>query len=125
MTKLFRMAFSPRRLAAVLFLFAFAFTVSAQRQMEKLGRGVVAIHNSAAQVYVSWRLLATDPDGTSFNVLRSANGAVPVQINSQLVTNTTDFLDTSATLTISNAWFIQPVVDRKSTRLNSSHRCIS
>jgi autotransporter-associated beta strand protein len=77
--------------------------------MEKLGRGVVAIHNSASQVYVSWRLLATDPDGTGFNVLRSANGAAPVQINSQLVTNTTDFLDTTATLTISNAWFIQPV----------------
>jgi len=40
---------------------------------------------------VSWRLLATDPDGTGFNVLRSANGAAPAQVNSQLITNTSDF----------------------------------
>jgi hypothetical protein len=58
---------------------------------------------------VSWRLLATDADGAGFNVLRSANGTAPVQINSGLITNTTDFLDTTATFTVSNAWFIQPV----------------
>src|ERR1035441_4180222 len=109
MTKFFRTIFAPPRFVVVLFLFFFAGTASAQRQMEKLGRGVIAMHSSTSQVYVSWRLLATDPDGTGFNVLRSANGAAPVQINSQLVTNTTDFLDTTATFTISNAWFIQPV----------------
>ena len=30
----------------------------AQRQMEKLGRGVVALHSATSQAYVGWRLLA-------------------------------------------------------------------
>jgi hypothetical protein len=33
----------------------------AQRQMENLGRGVVALHSATSQAYVSWRLLVTDP----------------------------------------------------------------
>ena len=107
------------RLIAAGILLASVFPACAQRQMEKLGRGVVAIHNSTSQVYVSWRLLATDPDGTGFNVLRSANGASPVQINSQLVTNTTDFLDATATLTVSNAWFIQPVFNGATQALSA------
>lgn len=32
------------------------------RQMEQLGRGVVAIHQGEGKVFVSWRLLGTDPD---------------------------------------------------------------
>src|ERR1017187_8417466 len=94
---------------AVISLCLLTVTASAQRQMENLGRGVIVLHKSTSQAYVTWRLLATDPDGAGFNVLRSANGAAPVQINSSLITNTTDFLDTTATFTISNAWFIQPV----------------
>src|SRR6266568_9292890 len=42
----------------------------AQRQLEKLGRGVVAIRQSSTQVYVGWRLLGTDPDDTRFNLYR-------------------------------------------------------
>jgi hypothetical protein len=34
----------------------------AQRQMENLGRGMVAINQGKGKVYVGWRLLATDPD---------------------------------------------------------------
>jgi autotransporter-associated beta strand protein len=101
-------------------LFAFVLPASAQRQMENLGRGVIALKKSSSQIYVSWRLLATDPDGTRFNVLRSANGAVPVQINSQLVTNTTDFLDTTANLTVSNAWFVQPVFNGVTQTLSAA-----
>ena len=34
---------------------------SAQRQMEKLGRGVVAIDQGDGKVYLGWRMLGTDP----------------------------------------------------------------
>jgi rhamnogalacturonan endolyase len=49
-----------------------AFGTSAQplRWMEKLDRGVVAVHQSDGRVFVSWRLLATDPNDVSFNVYR-------------------------------------------------------
>ena len=45
---------------------------SAQYQMERLSRGVIAVRTSATQVYVGWRLFGNDPAGIGFNVYRSA-----------------------------------------------------
>jgi rhamnogalacturonan endolyase len=45
----------------------------AQAQMENLGRGVVAIHEPDGRVFVSWRLLATDPEGVAFNLYRKSD----------------------------------------------------
>ena len=45
--------------------------VVAQRQMEYLDRGVVALNKGNNQLYVSWRFLATDPDNIAFNVYRA------------------------------------------------------
>src|SRR6478736_3860485 len=82
----------------------------AQRQMEKLGRGVVVLHSATSQAYISWRLLATDPSDIGFNIYRSANGAAGVLLNTNgSIYTTTDFLDTTANFTISNAWYIVPV----------------
>lgn len=39
------------------------------KQMEKLDRGVVALTTSAG-VFISWRLLGTEPEGVRFNVYR-------------------------------------------------------
>ena len=50
------------------------------RQMEKLGRGLVAIHQDDGKVYVGWRLLGSDPDGIGFNVYRSSDGGAPVKL---------------------------------------------
>jgi len=83
---------------------------NAQRQMEKLGRGVIALRTGTSSAYVGWRLLATDPESIGFNVLRSVNGGAPVQINTALVTNTTDYADTTVNFANSNSWFIQPVI---------------
>ena len=47
----------------------------AQRVMEKLDRGVVAIHQPDGRVWISWRLLASDPAGVAFNVYRTTAGA--------------------------------------------------
>ena len=44
-------------------------SVLAQRQTEKLQRGVVAVKSDRG-VFVSWRLLGTDPDSVAFNVYR-------------------------------------------------------
>src|SRR3972149_2893210 len=44
--------------------------VSLPRQMENLDRGVVAVHSTATDVYVGWRLLGTDPSGIAFNLYR-------------------------------------------------------
>jgi len=78
--------------------------------MEKLGRGVVAIHQSDGKVHVGWRLLGTDPDGIGFNVYRSAGGGGPVKLTPRPLTTATEFVDGSADLGRANAYFVRPVV---------------
>lgn len=56
-------------------IFVFVAEASPQRQMEKLGRGVVAINQSGGKVYVGWRLLGTDRRDIAFNVYTVINGS--------------------------------------------------
>lgn len=100
------------RSCAVLFLSLVLPIVSAhgQRQMEKLGRGVVAIRTSSTQVYVGWRLLGNDPEDIGFNLYRaSASGTT------QLLTNfkdTTNYVDTPPSLsTTEYSYYVKPVVN--------------
>lgn len=90
-----------------------------QRQMEKLGRGIVAVRTGTTSAYVGWRLLGTDPENISFNLLRSANGATPVQLNGALITTSCNFNDTTINFAVSNAYFIQPVVSGVTQNLSA------
>jgi len=85
----------------------------AARVMENLDRGVVAVRNSASNVFVSWRLLGLDPEGIAFNVYRSLNGAAPVKLNAAPLTGGTNYTDTTATRTATAAfsYTVRPVVD--------------
>jgi len=64
--------------------------VNTPRQVEFLTRGLVAVRKTASTVYMSWRMLGTDPTNVAFNVYR--NG---VKITSSPITNSTNYLDTS------------------------------
>jgi rhamnogalacturonan endolyase len=86
-------------------------TVYAQRIMENLGRGVVAINKGNGNVYISWRLLGTDPDSIGFNIYRSTSGESPVKLNSAIIDSTTDFSDKNVDMTKDNSWFIKPVLN--------------
>ncbi|HEX5218031.1 MAG TPA: autotransporter-associated beta strand repeat-containing protein [Verrucomicrobiae bacterium] len=94
----------------VLALLAFLPAAVAQRQMEKLGRGIVAVRAGPGSAYVGWRLLGTDAENVGFNLLRSANGGALVQLNGALITSSCNFTDNSINFAVSNAYFIQPVV---------------
>ncbi len=83
---------------------------NAQRQLEPLGRGLVAVRYATNRVYVGWRLLATDPEDIAFNLYR-VTGAVTNKLNSWPLTNTTDFIDTNANLSLTNSYFVRPVID--------------
>ena len=72
------------------FFIMLSFTGNTQRLMENLGRGVVAIRTSASEVFISWRLLGTDPDGTSFNLYRDNT-----KINSVPIIGATNYIDNS------------------------------
>jgi rhamnogalacturonan endolyase len=85
--------------------------VFAQRQMEKLGRGVIAMRTNSTQVYIGWRMLGTDPENIGFKLYRVASGVTNVLNGGNLLTNTTDFVDTPPSLTVANTYFVQPVTN--------------
>lgn len=101
----------PRFLIRVFVLLALALPAFAQRQMEKLGRGVIAIKSSSTQVYVGWRLLGNDPEDVAFNLYRAANGGASVKLNGAALTATTDYTDTPGSLsTTAYTYSVRPVV---------------
>src|SRR5262245_66329584 len=74
--------------------------------MENLGRGVVAVRSTTTVVFVSWRLLGTDPSDTSFNLYRSTGGGDAVLLNATPIVNTTYFADQKADITKANRYFV-------------------
>ena len=82
----------------------------APRQMENLGRGVVALKTGEQQVFVSWRLLGTDPAALAFNLYRVAGTAPPRKLNQQPLAGPTHFIDTTFDPTQANAYLVRPVL---------------
>jgi rhamnogalacturonan endolyase len=84
---------------------------SAQRYMEKLDRGVVAINQGDGKVYVGWRMLGTDPNDIAFHLYCSTDCGDPIKLNSQPIIQSTNFVDTGVDLKHSNSYFVRPVVN--------------
>ena len=67
----------------------------AARQMERLGRGVVALRQDDHTVFVSWRILGTEAADLAFNLYRITDAGTPQRVNAAplLVSN---FVDANA-----------------------------
>jgi len=76
---------------------------------ERLDRGVIARPIGDGKVYVGWRLLASDPDGVAFNVVRRAEGGDPLRLNERPIRQTTDFVDETAPKGKRCVWSVVPV----------------
>jgi len=96
---------------SLLFLLFSTAAVFGQRQMEKLGRGVVALRKGDDTVYVGWRLLGTDPDNISFNLYRKSGSKNKVRVNKLPITKTTDFADTESDPGQINAYSVRPIIN--------------
>jgi len=81
--------------------------------LEKLERGVVALQTAPAQVYVGWRLLATDTPDVAFHVYRAQAGSpqAPVRLTSEPLRRTTDFVDTTAPTNGAFHYIVRPVAN--------------
>lgn len=66
-------------------------TIQAQRQVERLDRGLVAVKVNNG-VFLSWRVFGTDPKDVSFNIYR--NGT---KVNSNPITGATNMNDAAGT----------------------------
>lgn len=69
-----------------------AAAVPSQRQMENLTRGIVAVETCDDEVYIGWRLFATDPESIAFNVYRLAGGSAPVRLNAVPLSRATNYV---------------------------------
>ena len=85
----------------------------AQRQMENLTRGIVAIKQPDKSVYVCWRLFGTDPQTIAFNLYRIAASSEPVKVNPKPITDSTNYIDRGADLEKPLQYFIRPILDGK------------
>ena len=100
-------------------LLAFAITSNAQskksnlRQMEKLGRGVVAVVQDDGKIFVGWRMLGTDEDDIAFNLYRATDAGEAVRLNDKPISDVTFFIDDKADLRKSNAYFVRPIIKKK------------
>src|SRR4051812_8773542 len=71
---------------------------SAQRQMEKIDRGVVAINEGDGKVFVSWRLLADDPPDVRFYLYRQLGDERPQIVTKEPIELKTNFVNTGVPL---------------------------
>lgn len=109
---------SLKRIFKITFAFSIAITILTtaafgQRMMERLDRGLVAIKKEDGNVFVSWRLLANDPDGISFNLYRSVGNNSPQKINDKPLTKGTNYEDIHFPKDQKVAYFVKDVINNK------------
>jgi rhamnogalacturonan endolyase len=97
----------------IISLLLYGLQAKSQRQMENLGRGVVAVHKGNDAVYVGWRMLGTDPENIAFNLYRKTGDSKAVKLNSKPITASTDFTDTHADAARVNVYSVRPVLNGK------------
>jgi rhamnogalacturonan endolyase len=81
--------------------------------MEKLGRGVIAVHQGGGKVFVSWRLLGTDPEAVAFNLYRASGDGKPVKLNGEPLTKATHFEDAGVEFAKPVRYFVRAVIGGK------------
>ena len=77
----------------------------AQRRMENLDRGLVAVKTGNG-IFLSWRVLGTDPKDVAFNIYR--NGT---KVNTSPVTGATNMVDASGST--SSNYTVRPIIGGK------------
>jgi len=103
---------SIKRLLLLILLISIAPTVIfAQRKMEKLDRGVVAVRNSTGNFFVSWRYFATDAENTQFNLYAKKTGAAGfAKLNNAPLTNT-NYSTTSSLINTGTQLYVTAVIN--------------
>ena len=81
----------------------------AVRQMETLGRGIVAVDRGDGSVFVSWRLLATDAANVGFDLYRKSAGGTATKLNSTPITAGTNFVDATPDPAPGTTYFVNAV----------------
>jgi rhamnogalacturonan endolyase len=98
---------------AITVLLLLTTTASAQRQIEKLGRGVIAVNQGDGKAFVSWRLLGTEPDNIAFNVYRTTGNSQPAKLNAQPLTKGTCYQDSGVDFSQPVSYTVRAILNGK------------
>ena len=79
-----------------------------ERIEEKFNRGIIAVEDDNKNVYISWRLLKSDPIDVAFDIYRG-NDNSSVKLNRSPISTTTDFVDKNARNNSSDKYWVIPV----------------
>lgn len=80
----------------LLFSIVLFLLVNVSQGLEKLDRGVIALTRNDGNVYIGWRLLASDPSDISFDVLRCSEPMGEYEkVNNSLIKDSCNFTDTN------------------------------
>jgi rhamnogalacturonan endolyase len=85
----------------------------AQRLMENLDRGIIAIHTDSDSVFISWRMLGTEPDEISFNLYRKRDMEKPVRLNKKPIFESTNYVDGKVDLSTDNTYYVRAILNGK------------
>lgn len=94
----------------------------AQSQVEYLSRGLIGVHARTGQVFLSWRLLATDPDPIAFNVYRALDQSAPIRLNATPIGDVCHFVDEQAALKQPTVYSVRTVVGGEETSTSAPVR---
>ncbi len=97
----------------IILLISLVSAAPAQRQMENLTRGIVAVKQTDGGVYVGWRLFGTDPQTIAFNLYRISGTDGPVKVNEMPITGATNYVDKETNTNQLLQYFVRPVLNGK------------
>ena len=83
----------------------------AQRQFEKLNRGIIAVPSRSDSTLVSWRLLATDLKNIQFHCYRQTDGGAAKRLTSKPISNATCYFDRTVDFAKLNSYYVRAVVN--------------
>jgi rhamnogalacturonan endolyase len=93
----------------------------AQRQMEYLNRGLVALNQGGGKVFISWRMLGTEPNDIAFNLYHKTGSKAAVKVNAKPITEATSYTQERVDSTIANSWYVKAVLNSKEEAPGNSY----
>ncbi|WP_317124808.1 rhamnogalacturonan lyase [Arachidicoccus soli] len=94
---------------------------NAQREMESLTRGIIAMNQGNGKVFVSWRLFGTDPQNIAFNLYRKSGNKSPVKLNAKPILTSTNYVDSHVDSAVQNIYFVRAVLNGKEESNSTSY----
>lgn len=95
----------------LLFLIACQLFLFSQRKSEKLDRGVVAVRNSSANYFVSWRFLATDPENIQFNLYAKRAGMSSFSKLNNTALTAPNFQTAAGSVSNGTELYVKPIIN--------------